>query len=112
MVKDAQTIENETKNEIDDVLKTASDFNKVNVPATSQKREDYDDKLFDNRTNEGDRRQAIDNGINTEDIFIDDDYLFDDDDAQETKNLCDYMLNHVDQNDILFKHKPVDYTTN
>ena len=35
-------------------------------------REDYFDKLFDDVTNEGDRRQAIDDGINKEDIFIDD----------------------------------------
>ena len=39
--------------------------------------EDYYDKLFDDITNEGDRRQRIDYGINTKDIFIDDDYLLD-----------------------------------
>ena len=48
----------------------------------------------------------------TQDIFIDDDYLFDDDDAQETKNLCDYVLDNVEQNNILFKHKPEDDTPN
>ena len=64
--------------------------------------------MFDDILNEGDRRQIIDGPINTEDIFIDDDYLFDDDDAQETKNLCDYVLDNVEQNNILFKHKPED----
>ena len=68
--------------------------------------------MFDDILNEGDRRQIIDGPINTEDIFIDDDYLFDDDDAQETKNLCDYVLDNVEQNNILFKHKPEDDTPN
>ena len=80
-------------------MKTASDFNKVDVGATNQKRENYYDELFDGITNEGDRRQTIHDGINTEDIFIDDDYLFDSDDAQATKNLRDYVLDDVDQND-------------
>ena len=48
---DAQTIENKTKNEIDDFLKTASEFN--NAAATKQKRDD-------DITVEGDGRQIID----------------------------------------------------
>ena len=28
------------------------------------------------------------------------------------KNLCDYMPDDVDQNDILFKHEPIDETPN
>ena len=32
-----------------------SEFNKVDVAVTNQKREDYYDKLFDDITNEGDR---------------------------------------------------------
>ena len=94
------------ENEIHDFLKTASKFNKVNVAATNQKREDYYDQLFDEITDKDDRKQTIDDRANTDDIFIDDDYLFDEDDAQETKNLCDYVLDDVDQNHILFKHKP------
>ena len=93
-------IENETQNEIDEFLKTASEFNKVNMVATSQKKENQYDEQFDDITNEGDRRQTKDDGINTEDIFIDDNYLFDSDNAQETKNLCDYVLDDVDQNDM------------
>ena len=46
-----RTIENGTKNEINDFLKTASEFNKVEVTATNQKRENYYDKLFDCITN-------------------------------------------------------------
>ena len=37
--QDAQTIETETKNEIDNFLKTVSEFNKVNAAATKQKRQ-------------------------------------------------------------------------
>ena len=91
--------EDETKNETDDFLKTVSKFNKVDVAATNQKR----DKLLDDITNEGDRRQTTDDGINIEDIFIDDDYLSDGNDAQETKYLCDYVLDDVDQNDIFLR---------
>ena len=58
-----RTIENGTKSEIDDFLKTASEFNKVEVTATNQKREDYYDKLFDCITNESDRRQTIDDRL-------------------------------------------------
>ena len=56
MPQDAQTIEIETKNEIDDFLKRASEFNKVDATATKQKREDYCVKLFDDITDKGDRR--------------------------------------------------------
>ena len=66
-------------------MKTVSEFNKVDVVATKPKREDYYDKLVDDITDKGDRRQKIDERINTEDIFIDDDCLFDDNDTQETK---------------------------
>ena len=44
-----------SKIEIDDYFKTMSEFNKVDVAVTNQKREDYYDKLFDDITNEGDR---------------------------------------------------------
>ena len=78
----------------------------MDVAVANEKREDYFDKLFDDVTNEGDRRQAIGDGINKEDILIDDKYLLDGDHAQGTKILCDYVLDDVDQNDILFKYEP------
>ena len=84
----------------------------MDVAVANEKREDYFDKLFDDVTNEGDRRQAIDDGINKEDILIDDKYLLDGDHAQETKILCDYVLDNVDQNDILFKYEPAGDTWN
>ena len=106
--QDAQTIENETKYKIGNFLKTASEFNKVDVAATKQKRDHYYDKLF----NQGDRRQILDNVVQTDDMFIDDDYLFDKDDTQETKNICDYVLNDIDTDNALFEHVPVDNTLN
>ena len=54
--------------------------------------------MFDDITNDGDRRRTIDDGAKTEDMFVADDYLFDDDDGQETKNLCNYVPDDVDQN--------------
>ena len=72
------------------------------MAATNQKREDYCDKLFDVITKEGDRRQAIDDGIKTEDIFIDDDYFLMAV-MHTTQKICDYVLDDVNQNDILFK---------
>ena len=102
--QDAQTIENETK--------TTSEFNNVDATATKQKRDDYYDKLFDDITDEGDRRQIIDDVVKTEDIFVDDNYLFDNDDTQETKTICDYVLDDIDRNNVLFEHVPVDDTPN
>ena len=89
--QDAQVIENETKNEIDNFQKTAPEFNKADAAATKQKRDNYYEKLFDDTTDEGDRRQIIDDVVKTEYIFIDGDYLFDNDNWQETKKICDYI---------------------
>ena len=30
----------------------------------------------------------------------------------ETKNICDYLLDEIDANDVLFEHVPVDGTAN
>ena len=38
--------------------------------------------------------------------------MFDSDDARETKNLCDYVLDDIEQNDIFFKYEPVGNTLN
>ena len=96
--QDAKTIENET----------ASEFNNVDTATTKQKRDDYCDKLFDDITGEGDTRQIIDDIVKTKDIFIDDNYFFDHDYIQETKNICDYVLDDIDTNDVLFEDVPVD----
>ena len=69
-------IENETKKAINDFLKTASEFNKVEEVAKNQKGRKLLWRVVWCMTNEGDRRPVIDDRINNEDIFIDDDYLF------------------------------------
>ena len=51
------------------------------------KKDDSYDKLFDDIKDKSDRRQIIDEIVKTEDIFTDNNYLFDDDDTQETKNM-------------------------
>ena len=92
-------------------MKTAPELDKKDVAATNQKRDDYYNKLFDDITNEGDSRQTIDDGIKTKDIFIDDDYrlmMM----MHKRQKVCDYMLDEVGQNDILFKRKLVDNTPN
>ena len=70
------------------------------------KKDGYYDKLFDDITDKSDRRQIIDGVVKTEDIFTDDDYLFDDDDTQETKNICDYVLDYIETNDVFLEHVP------
>ena len=67
-VADAATIEDQINKEIDDFLQLASAFYKVDVAATTQKKVDYYDKLFDGIQDEPDRRQEIDDVIRTEDI--------------------------------------------
>ena len=62
--------------------------------------------MLNDITSKGNRRRIIDDRIKIEDIFINDDYLFDSGKKQETKNLCDYVLDDVDQNDILFEQEP------
>ena len=62
------------------------------------------DELFDDLA--GDNVPIFDDELKTEDIFIDDDYLFDSSDEQETKNIFDYVLNDIDQNDFLFEDLP------
>ena len=96
--QDAQTIVYETKNEIDDFLKTASEFNKFNAAARKQKRDYYYDKLFDNITEKGDRRQIIDGVVKTEDIFnMATTYSFDD----------PFLLVHADVTNLEFLWKSV-----
>ena len=102
MAQDAETIEKETKKEINDFINTTLKFNEIDMAATREKEEDYYDKLFDDIADESDKALVIDDASQTEGI-IDDDYLFDSPDKQQTKNICDYVINDVDQNDVLFE---------
>ena len=89
MAQDAQTVEDEIKNEIDNFLQTASELNKIAAAATKQKSSFYD-KLFDDVKDVPDSRQIIYDTPTTEDIFIDDE-LFSDADTKDTKNLVDII---------------------
>ena len=62
--------------------------------------------MFDDIQNDSGKTQVIDDVPQTEDVFIDDDYLFDSTEKQETKNICDYVINDVDQNNVLFDNFP------
>ena len=112
-VADAATIEDQTNKEIDDFLQLASEFNKLNSPATRQKKVDYQDKLFDDIQDEPDSRQEIDNVVKTEDIFIDDG-IFSDTDPKDISNLIDEIKSDIDVNDILFEQQihPIDTASN
>ena len=104
MVEDAETIEKETKKEDDDFIKTVITFNEIDTAALEQKKQECIDELFDYLA--GENVPIFDDGLKTEAIFIDDDYLFDSSDEQETKNICDYLLHDIDQNDVLFEDLP------
>ena len=67
-VADAATIEDQINKESNDFLQLASAFYKVDVAATTQKKVDYHDKLFDGIQDEPDGRQEIKDVIKTEDI--------------------------------------------
>ena len=78
--QDAVTIEKETKKEANDFVKTPLECNKVGMVTTRQKKGCYKDLLND---------------------IANDSYLFNSRDEQETKNVCDFVLSNIDQNDIL-----------
>ena len=108
-VQDEQTIEDKIKDEIDDFLQTASEFNKIDAAAT--RRKNFYDRLFDNVKDIPGSRQIIDDAPMTEDIFIDDE-LFSDTDTKDKKNLVDVITQETDVNDSLFDYVPIDTTPN
>ena len=110
-VQHAQTTENETKNETDDFLQTASELNKSRCSCNQTKKVDFYDKLFDDVKDIPDSRQIIDDAPATEDIFIDDE-LFSDTDTKDTKNLVDVITLETDVNDVSLDHVPIDTTPN
>ena len=96
---------------IDDFLQLASEFNKVDAAATRQKKVGYYNKLFEDVPGEPDKRQKIDDGITTEDIFIDDD-LFSDNDLQDILDFVNKIGSEIDREDILLEHEPIDAAPN
>lgn len=109
-VQEPQTIEIETKDEIDEFLLTASEFNKLDAATNKQKKVFYE-KLFGDVQYVTDSRQTIDYALKTEDIFIEDE-LFSDTDTKNITNLVDIITTETDVNYILFDHEPLDVTPN
>ena len=83
IVQDAETIEKETKKKDDEFFKLALKFSEIDSAAVEQKRQKNIIDLFDYL--EDDKSQVIDDRPKTENIFNDDDYLFDSLDEQEIK---------------------------
>ena len=110
-VKDAVTIENETNKGIDDFLKVASEFNKLDAAATRQKKVYYYDKLFEDVQEIDNSRQKIDNAPKTEDIFVDDE-LFSDSNKKDVKTLVDVKNAETNVDDIFFDDEPIDTAPN
>ena len=81
-VQDTETIEKETKIEDNEFLELATKFNEVDTAATKQKEQDHFDELIDDSF---ENKPIFDASPKIEDIFIDDDYLFDQSDEQEPK---------------------------
>ena len=106
IVQDAETIEKETKKKDDEFFKLALKFSEIDSAAIEQKRQENIIDLFDYL--EDDKSQVTDDGPKTEDIFIDDDYLFDSLDEQEIKDISNDVTNDIDidQNEVLFEELP------
>ena len=85
MVQDAETIEKETKNENDDFIKTVIKCNEIYTAVLEQNKNKSTLINYLMTYLAGDNVSIFDNGLKTEDIFIDDDYLFDSSNEQETK---------------------------
>ena len=110
-VLDAQTTKNETKDEIDGFLRTASEFNKIDAVATKEKQVDFYDKLFDDVQEVTDSRHTKDDAPKTDDIFMDDE-LFCDTDTKDINNLVDMITTETDVNNIFFNLELVHLTPN
>ena len=91
------------KKKDDEFFKLALKFSEIDSAAIGQKRQE---NIIDlSGYLEDDKSQVIDDGPKTEDIFIDDDYLFDSFHEQEIKDISNDVTNDIDidQNEVLFR---------
>ena len=102
IVQDTETIEKETKKKDNEFFKLALKFSEFDSAAIEQKKPERIIDLFDYL--EIDKPQVIDDELKIQDIFIDDDYLFEISDEHEIKDISTEML--IDQNEILFEDLP------
>ena len=90
------------KKKDDEFFKLALKFSEIDSAAIGQKRQE---NIIDLPGYLDDKSQVIDDGTKTEDIFIDDDYLFDSFHEQEIKDISNDVTNDtdIDQNEVLFR---------
>ena len=109
-VQDAQTINDKIKQENEDFLRTAAEFNKIDMAATAQK-SDFCNDFFDAIIDLPDSRQIIDDALTTEDIFIDEDLFNDKDIEDDNKQIVDDILKDINHSEILMQYEPTTITT-
>ena len=99
-VDDVLKTEIEIKNENDNFLDTAIGFNKVDLSAANQKKNDFYSELFDAAIDLPPEKIDIDDAPLTEDIFIDDDLFSDTDMKDKDKLNIDNILQQVNHSNI------------
>ena len=102
-VQDAQKIEDKIKQENDEFLKRATDFNKFNIAATI-KEEQFLWWIFDVVIDLPDNRQIIDDRPTAEEIFIDDNLFSENDIEDDHKQIIDNILKDINYDDILMQY--------
>ena len=103
--QDAETIDEEMKQENEDYLKTAAEFNKIDMAATAQKKRLYNN-LFDAVIDLHNSMQIIDNAPTTEDIFSDDNLFSEKDIEDDNKQIIDDILKDINYFNILMQYTP------
>ena len=104
-VQDAETIDEEMKQENEDYLKTAAEFNKIDMAATAQKKRLYN-SLFDAVIDLHNSMQIIDDAPTTEDTFIDDNLFSEKDIEDDNRQIIDDILKDINYFDILMQYTP------
>ena len=102
-VQDVQTTDDEIKEENEDFLQTAAEFHKIDMAATTQK-SDFYNNLFDFMIDLPDCRSIIDDSPITKDIFIDDGLFSENDIEDDDKQIIDDILKDINYNDILMQY--------
>ena len=81
------------------------------MAATSEKKRDFYNNLFDTKIDLPDSRQIIDDVPTTVDIFIDEDLFSDEDIEDDSKQIIDNILKDINHIEILIQCEPTTTTT-
>ena len=100
---DLETIEKETKKEDNEFLEQQQNLMRLILQLQNKKKQDNFDELIDDIFY---NKPIFDASSKIEDVFIDDDYLFDESDEQETKDISNDIINNTDTNKVLFEDLP------